>query len=492
MSKESNSSFPVLLVGITVCGAVLRLIGLENQSFWYDEVVSAQISQAPLLDILSGQRGDLGNPPFYYYLLGVWRRAVGSGDSALRCLSALLSVACIPVMHAVGRRLFDDRVGIVAAAALAISPFHVYMAQEARAFALVSFLALASTHVLLGAVRSPEVRWRWSLYALLVFLIPFSHYFGFFFLAGQFGFTMMVARNKAALRGYLIAVALGALVYCTWLPAFFRQLSAENNLARSADSWYLHVAATPMAFSVGTVLFWKSAGALWRVVAAGTGTLVLGGVVLVGLWRARSQRESVALPFASLATTIGIPLLLSVTLSPLYNVRYVFLASPFWLLFAAVGLVSLGRRMAIGAGAVYAAAATAALFIQYTTQFKDDWRGASRWLSSRVASGALLAFYPDIGETAFSWYSPTGAGAIRLLPPPDGNAVFWGTDHAGGIPKDVSSDLGGDVCLVMSDEPDDYYREQFERYPSTARTSQFVGVEIECANLATEAAGSKH
>jgi len=468
------------------------LVCLEQQSFWYDEVVSAKIAQARLLDILSGRSGDLGNPPFYYFLLGVWQRAVGLGDGVLRSLSAVLSLACIPLVYALGKRLFDDKVGLVAAGLLSISPFHIYMAQEARTFALMSFLALASSLVLVDAFANPKHLWRWAMYALLVYLIPLSHYFGFFFLAGQFAFALWVGRgNKAALKGYFVAVGVGALLYCTWLPAFFRQLSAENNLARSADSWHLHVAASPMAFSVGTVLYWKSAAGLWRAAAAGVGTLALSSVVVAGLWRGRYQREALALPFACLASTVGIPLVLSVTLSPLYNVRYVFLAIPFWLLLAALGFTKLPRVAAVGGAAVYGVAAATALFVQYTSQLKDNWREAAQWLGTQAARNTRLAFYADIGETAFAWYAPDVTQTVRLLPPPNPNVKIWGTDRAGGVPDDVERQLVGEVCLVMTDEPDDYYRALFERHPITARVSQFVGIEITCANLGGEPAASR-
>src|SRR5690606_11549044 len=159
VSKEPRSRFLVPLICIAIGGSGLRLVWPVQQSFWYDEVVSAKIAQARLLDILSGRSGDLGNPPFYCFLLGVWQRAVGLGDGVLRSLSAVLSLACIPLVYALGKRLFDDKVGLVAAGLLSISPFHIYMAQEARTFALMSFLALASSLVLVDAFANPKHLW---------------------------------------------------------------------------------------------------------------------------------------------------------------------------------------------------------------------------------------------------------------------------------------------------------------------------------------------
>ena len=60
----------------------------------------------------------------------------------MRALSALCSTLAIPVFYLAARRLFDTQTALIAALILAVSPFHVRFAQEARMYALLT-LAVA-------------------------------------------------------------------------------------------------------------------------------------------------------------------------------------------------------------------------------------------------------------------------------------------------------------------------------------------------------------
>ena len=48
-------------------------------------------------------------------LVWVWQKVFGSGDIALRSLSALLGTATIPVVYAAARELASRRAGLLAA-----------------------------------------------------------------------------------------------------------------------------------------------------------------------------------------------------------------------------------------------------------------------------------------------------------------------------------------------------------------------------------------
>src|SRR3954451_15426756 len=93
---------------VTLAGAVLRLMLLGHQSFWYDEVVSMRLAQSPLGDIVRGRARDLGNPPFHLIVLHCWGKLFGMSDAALRASSALFGVLSIPAVFSVGRRLIGE------------------------------------------------------------------------------------------------------------------------------------------------------------------------------------------------------------------------------------------------------------------------------------------------------------------------------------------------------------------------------------------------
>jgi hypothetical protein len=115
----------LLLGGIVVLGLALRAYALGAESFWVDEIFTARVvldySPAYILFRLPIQDP---HPPLYYELLWLWTRATGVSETSLRALSALFGAATVPLVYAVADRLYDRRVGLVAALFFAVSPFY--------------------------------------------------------------------------------------------------------------------------------------------------------------------------------------------------------------------------------------------------------------------------------------------------------------------------------------------------------------------------------
>jgi hypothetical protein len=150
----------VLLSALTVAGALLRAWQIGAKSLWIDEAFSVWVARQPLAAGLSWLVRIDQHPPLSYALLHLWLR-LGDGPAVLRLLSALASTLNIPVLYALGARLAGRKVGLLAAAVLALSPFHVYLAQEARMYALLSLLVSLSLWALAGLVSEGRTTPRW-------------------------------------------------------------------------------------------------------------------------------------------------------------------------------------------------------------------------------------------------------------------------------------------------------------------------------------------
>ena len=148
------------VVGLLVIASALRLAALGRQSFWYDEAVSVALASHPVADLLSGRVGDLGNPPLYPALLRVWTLGFGNGDAAVRALSAVLGIATVPLVYAVGRRILGVGAALAGTLLFCLAPFHLQMAQEARTYTLLTLAGVASVYALLRALEQPQ-RWSW-------------------------------------------------------------------------------------------------------------------------------------------------------------------------------------------------------------------------------------------------------------------------------------------------------------------------------------------
>jgi len=156
------------LLGATLLlGAFLRLYdlgGLPN----YIDPDSAQNGFTSM--ILSGElleRGEfravlsrwaLGNEAAFLYVQGLFQRALGVGPLALRLPSALAGVATIYALYRLGAELFSRRLGLLAAALLAVSPWHIYLSRLPKRPILTPLFMTLALLFLARALRAPSVR----------------------------------------------------------------------------------------------------------------------------------------------------------------------------------------------------------------------------------------------------------------------------------------------------------------------------------------------
>ena len=113
------------------------------------------------------------NSGLYRYLTVPWVATMGLTEAAVRAAAALAGVLTILVAFALGRRLFSTRVGLVAAALLAVSPWHLQFSRIGfRGILLPLFLSLG---VLLFDVAIERKRW-WAVLAAVVFGVALYTY----------------------------------------------------------------------------------------------------------------------------------------------------------------------------------------------------------------------------------------------------------------------------------------------------------------------------
>ena len=133
------------LTAIVALGGLLRLWALDAVGFNSDEAVYA--GQAAAL----GGVADLStlfplfraHPLLFQSALSLLY-ALGTGDMAARAFVAVLGVATVVSVFHLGRRLYGERVGLVAALLLAVMPYHVGVSRQVLLDAPMTFLATAA------------------------------------------------------------------------------------------------------------------------------------------------------------------------------------------------------------------------------------------------------------------------------------------------------------------------------------------------------------
>ncbi|MCJ7618965.1 MAG: glycosyltransferase family 39 protein, partial [Anaerolineae bacterium] len=138
----------VWLMAFTLLALILRAYRVDFQPLWWDEGWTVYFATADVPSMIARTAIDI-HPPFYYLILHLWTLIFGPSAVSVRLFSVGVGTLSIPLMFLVARRLFGRRTALIAALILTVAPFHVYYSQEARMYALVTLLVLASSYLFL-------------------------------------------------------------------------------------------------------------------------------------------------------------------------------------------------------------------------------------------------------------------------------------------------------------------------------------------------------
>ncbi len=146
-------------VAIGVAAATGLVFRFWTQShLWLDEALSVNIARLPVGDIPEALRHD-GHPPLFYWLLHAWMSVFGGGDSSVRALSGVCAVVALPLMWFAGKRLGGRTVAWIAVVLLALNPWALRYATEARMYSLLVVLVLAGYLLVTKAFEDDGVWW---------------------------------------------------------------------------------------------------------------------------------------------------------------------------------------------------------------------------------------------------------------------------------------------------------------------------------------------
>lgn len=174
---------------LTLAGAALRVASLDTRGLWLDEAITVKQSGQALPEVVRTLAGGV-HPPLYHILMHLWMTAFGSSEIALRSFSVVLGVVAIPFAFWAASRLYDRRTGLIAAGLIALSPFQVWYAQEARMYELLFVTGLMSVAFFALALRERRTG-LWVAYFVSTLLGLFTHYFFLFLLVGEVGFFLL-------------------------------------------------------------------------------------------------------------------------------------------------------------------------------------------------------------------------------------------------------------------------------------------------------------
>ena len=280
-----------------VIGTFLRFINLGKLPPWTDESATIVFSlgnsfynvplnqfidlqtlleplrlnpNAGIADVVNLLLTESTHPPLYFVLTHLWLKLFPSTTGlvsvwAARSLSALLGVLSIPAIFYFAKLVSRSLVSAqIAAAMMAVSPYGIFLATQARHYTLVILITIASLSCFVAAFRSFEEGKTIPLWLVFVWIgincigIATHYFFVLTLAAMAIAFIPLAWRNFKQ-KTFLITqwrriylVAFGSLVGClVWLPVL---LSIRG---RSPTDWiYQSNAAERWLEPIGRFLIW--------------------------------------------------------------------------------------------------------------------------------------------------------------------------------------------------------------------------------------------
>lgn len=206
------------LVGLALA---LRLFHLGAWSFWEDEALTILVARQPLIRLFSILSSADVHPPLYFLLVKIFM-SLGQSEFVIRLPSALCSAAAVGVLYLLGRDMFDERVGLVGALLMAVSPLQLLYAQEARMYAQLLLLAGLSGWTFFHAWSSQGWRW-WILFTVSAAVACYTSYFIFPLFLAMTLYVGLVERSRERIWRFGLSMAAVGGLYLPWLGVLFLQ-----------------------------------------------------------------------------------------------------------------------------------------------------------------------------------------------------------------------------------------------------------------------------
>ena len=259
----------LLIIAAILWGCLLRFYALGEKVYWEDEtftslrlsghseeelietafqgdvVYPADLLQFQIISVNTGLGDTVSSlvndthPPGYFVLLRLWVDWFGRSITSLRSLSAVVSLLLLPGIFGLAWMLFEASpqrraIAELSTALVAVSPYQIALANEARMYSLLPVVTTVAGLCLLWAVRAASSRraWqRWGGYALASVASLYVHWLAVPILAGYGLYTKLQHRVSHSLhwaraqQQYLLTTALTIGAIAPWVLFVGKQIN---------------------------------------------------------------------------------------------------------------------------------------------------------------------------------------------------------------------------------------------------------------------------
>lgn len=252
-----------IFIFLLTIGILFRFVNIEQKPYWGDEAdslswisgisdfqkIAFQGQEMSVKEVLSYQSPYPGtnlintyqsiyyeHAPLFYLLARLWMGFHHSDLMTARSLAAVISLLVFPCIYWLCWELFQSSmVGWTAMIIVAISPFHLLYAQEARQYTLwITFILLTSV-TLLRAMRLKSML-SWIPYIISLTFMLYTHLLSviIIFIYSIYVLLQEGLRFSKTLVGYLISSLISFLLFIPWLLVISKHLNLTQD---QSPSW---------------------------------------------------------------------------------------------------------------------------------------------------------------------------------------------------------------------------------------------------------------
>jgi len=494
LHKEKSGQQLIVLLAILAVYFCLAFYRLDHQSLWVDEVSS--ITRAdPEGAFLERARWSSGHGPLYFRMLHLWAQW-GTSEFALRSLSVLFGGIAVWLMYLMGLRLFNRHVAWLGALLLATSPFFIWYSQEVRYVMLMmaaALLAMYGFHLVVTTNRR-----GWGVFQCCSLILAIAAFVANIFLPITQGLYLLGSpARRLLLRRFVVCQLIVLALFVWWAnngyvdrfggywQRLFAHVSTSSEKAASipvrerlvtGGSREFSVMALPYTFftfstgfslgpSIRDLQVTRSPVALRpHVLILLICVLLFGGLFVSGigaLWRQPDTRNFLVVWLA--VPAIGVLGVSALIPEMAYNVRYVAMGFPAYVLILAAGITALRRPLfqtSLLAAVLVINGFSLANYYDNPRYSREDARSAARFLEGAAHPRDLIVIVGN--GTALKYYYQGNLALVDFGKKAIGNGLTV-TDHLRELPANYDriwlveirpweADLKGVVKALLDDQ----------------------------------------
>jgi len=387
------------LIVVLIAGLALRVFRLGTHDFWHDEICSIGFAGVGRL---------IDNQPLYYLFLRFWIKFFGVSETVLRIPSVFFSIFSLVILYALGRRMFNERVALYATALMAVSPFQLWYAQEARAYSMFLCFALLSTLCLRQTLDKSSVR-TWLGFGLFSLLGMLTSYFYVFIFAAHLTHIFFLRGWRSVLPFILTLL----LFFAAYLPFLEKALFIFYYI--SAGFWSEVPRLKHIGMTLSNLIVGYNSTIFISTVITAVSCILLAIFALVG-FKERKGHKDILRCFFYFSLPLVLAFLFSRLFVPVYMDRGLIAITPFYYLIIAFSITSLRRVFRY-----LAVIAVCASLVVGVVSYYCDWLSIPYWnggiyikrpvkpavsfLKKNFSTGDSIAFTNNAAMLPFSFYA---------------------------------------------------------------------------------------